>query len=171
MEIFATMVYVGCRPFVEFKDNVLGVMTNLLVLLVMLTALLRKRNEGGGGAEEGIGRFLIFMNVLCLVVFVAFGDAQAHSYKHDFDNDTKTTKGLALGVLKRQATGDDDRQPPPQPRGEPGVDNDTFDTLRQQIGIEDGIEMTENPMIKKEDQGTNRAFNKQEQSVTVAEDV
>jgi hypothetical protein len=103
MEVSATMVYVGCRPFVEFKDNVLGVMTNFLVLLVLLTALLLKHNEGED-AEEGIGVFLIFMNVLCFVVFVLFGVAQAYSYKHDFDNDTKSTKGLALGILKRQTT-------------------------------------------------------------------
>jgi hypothetical protein len=61
------MVYVGCRPFIEFKDNVLGVLTNFLVLLVMLTALLLKHNEGKD-AEEGIGGFLI----LCVVVFVVF---------------------------------------------------------------------------------------------------
>jgi hypothetical protein len=30
-----------------------------------------------------------------------------YSYKHDFDNDTKSTKGLALGTLKRQVTRDD----------------------------------------------------------------
>jgi hypothetical protein len=106
MEVFATMVYCLCLPFIEFKDNVLGVLTNFLVLLVMLTALLLKHNEGKD-AEEGIGGFLIFMNVLCVVVFVVFGVAQAYSYKHDFDNDAKTTKGLALGTLTRQATGDD----------------------------------------------------------------
>ena len=33
--------------------------------------------------------------------------ARRISYKHDFDNDAKTTKGLALGTLTRQATGYD----------------------------------------------------------------
>jgi hypothetical protein len=108
MEVFATMVYCWCRPFIENKDNILGVLTNFLVLLVMLTALLLKHNnKEENDAEEGIGGFLIFMNVLCVVVFVVFGVAQAYSYKHDFDNDAKTTKGLALGTLTRQATGDD----------------------------------------------------------------
>jgi hypothetical protein len=98
MEMVCTMVYVGCRPFVEFKDNVLGVLASCLVLLVMLTALLLKHNEGGE-RKEGIGGFLIFMNVLCLVVFVISGVAQAYSHKHDFDNNAKSTSSLALGVL------------------------------------------------------------------------
>jgi hypothetical protein len=107
MEVFATMVYCWCRPFVEFKDNVLGVLTNFMVLLVMLTALLLKRNEGRD-AEEGIGAFLIFMNVLCVAAFVVLGVAQAYSYKHEFDNDKKGTNGLALGVLKKREKDEDE---------------------------------------------------------------
>jgi hypothetical protein len=45
--------------------------------------------------------------VLCVVVFVVFGVAQAYSYKHHIDNDAKNTNGLALGTMARQATGDD----------------------------------------------------------------
>jgi hypothetical protein len=51
--------------------------------------------------------------------------AQAYSHKHDFDNDAKSTKRLALGVLKKQVT---------EPRAEIGV------------------EMAKNPIIRKKDE-------------------
>jgi hypothetical protein len=157
MEVFGTMVYVGCRPFVEFKDNVLGVLTNFLVLLVLLTSLLLKHNNGGMSAEEGIGGFLIFMNVLCLVVFVALGVAQAFSYKHDFDNNGTSSKGLALGVLRRQATGEGrvGKATAAPGNSTPNCGIPAAVPKQQQASLDDdddgGIEMEENPMRQSKD--------------------
>jgi hypothetical protein len=96
----ASMVFVGCTPYAETKDNVLGVLTNAQIFLVMLTALVMKRNGSGGEDERGVGGLLIALNVLCVVVFVAFGVVQAKIYKADFDESKTGEKGLALNVLK-----------------------------------------------------------------------
>ena len=99
MTFGGTMVYCICMPFSELKDNILGILTNAQIFLVMLTAMVMKHNAGGEG-EEGVGVLLIFMNLLCVLVFVGFGVVQAFSYKHDFNNNKKSEAGLAMGVLK-----------------------------------------------------------------------
>jgi hypothetical protein len=99
MTVMGTMVYCTCLPFIDLKDNVLGVLTNLQIFLVMLTAMVMKHNPKGVG-EEGVGALLIVLNALCVIVFVTFGLAQAYAYKVDYNEDSKSGTGLAMGVLK-----------------------------------------------------------------------
>jgi hypothetical protein len=103
-----TMAYVGCRPFVELKDNALGVLTNAQIFLVLLWALVMTWGGVGGGglggeAEDGIGALLICLQALVFAVFLVFGAVQCRAYKSDGDAGKHSEAGLALGVLKKSA--------------------------------------------------------------------
>ena len=116
MTFASTVTYAMCMPFIELKDNILGVLTNATIFVVMLTALILKHNEGGEG-EEGVGALLIFLNVLCVAVFVGSGGAQIYIMKKDFDANKKSGAGLAMGVLKRTNTSGDDGEEVEEGRG------------------------------------------------------
>jgi hypothetical protein len=149
MTFGGTMVYCICMPFSELKDNILGILTNAQIFLVMLTAMVMKHNAGGEG-EDGVGVLLIFMNVLCVLVFVGFGVVQAYSYKHDFDNDKQSEAGLAMGVLKGNKKNRDEGEPPRTSTGE--SEETQVEEGRGQreaaarVGGREGIELMENPM-------------------------
>jgi len=107
MTVIGFGVYCLCMPYVEIKDDILGVMTNFQIFLVMLTALVMKV---GGGEGNGVGVFLIVLNALSLVVLVGFGIMQVYSVSADGVSGKKSENGLAMGVLKggRKESGEEE---------------------------------------------------------------
>ena len=97
MTFAGTMVYVGFMPFLEAKDNVLGVLTNAQIFLVMLTAMVLKHNETDG--EEGVGALLIILNAICGLIFVWLGLVEASLHKKDYDDNAKGEAAQALDVV------------------------------------------------------------------------
>jgi len=97
MTVVGLCVYCLCMPYIEIKDDILGVLTNFQIFLVMLTALVMKVS---GGEGKSVGMFLIVLNVLTGVVLLGFGAMQVYSYKVDFENNETSGSGLAMGVLK-----------------------------------------------------------------------
>ena len=108
MTVVGWCVYCLCMPYIEIKDDTLGVLTNFQIFLVMLTFLVMKVS---GGEGKGVGMCLIVLNVLLGVELLGFGAMQVYSYKVDFENNNPSGAGLAMGVLKggkkeRKSAGD-----------------------------------------------------------------
>ena len=96
MTVIGLCVYCLCMPYIEIKDDILGVMTNFQIFLVMLTALVMKV---GGGEGTGVGIFLMVLNALAGVVLVGFGCMQVYSVYRDGVAGNRSSSSLAMGVL------------------------------------------------------------------------
>ena len=93
--------------FAEAKDNVLGVLTNAQIFLVMLTAMVLKREAGRTEeGEVGVGILLVFLNVLCAMLFVGLGVTEAYGYKQELDMGQQTEEQMARGLLEMEVLGE-----------------------------------------------------------------
>ena len=100
LSLCGIMVYCYASPYVNTRDNLLQIMSNLQIFLVMLTALVLKYRPNqvvDSFDEKGLGVLLIILNVLGVFSLVVFGAFKFIVPKTT--DETKNRKSTLLDVF------------------------------------------------------------------------